>query len=179
MLVLLIHVNQMDVVQRQRPMVIVVTVMKDSLERIVKVFSLDFLFTSIISLARLTHTGCASNPCSVGICYQLNQHGSAYVCICPDGTLNLSCNSTSLSLSLSSSSLSTYLSLDTTQSTSTVSMIENQVKSRLGGESSPVLSTCSPTARNVCNGGRCILISEGVYGCHCRAGYTGVYCETS
>lgn len=43
-----------------------------------------------------TTSGCSSNPCTVGICYQLNQNGASYVCICPDGTLNLSCNSTSM-----------------------------------------------------------------------------------
>lgn len=42
----------------------------------------------------MVKSGCLSNPCTVGICYQLNQNGASYVCICPDGTLSLSCNST-------------------------------------------------------------------------------------
>ncbi len=46
-------------------------------------------------IAGLTSSGCSSNPCSVGICYQLNKNGPSYVCICPDGTLNLSCSSAS------------------------------------------------------------------------------------
>ena len=50
---------------------------------------------TLSSSVRVASAGCASNPCSVGICYQLNQNGPSYVCICPDGTLNLSCNSTS------------------------------------------------------------------------------------
>jgi hypothetical protein len=47
-------------------------------------------------IVQITGSGCSSNPCTVGICYQLNQNGPSYVCICPDGTLNLSCNSTSM-----------------------------------------------------------------------------------
>ena len=53
------------------------------------------LWSLHLSTARLTISGCLSNPCSVGICYQLNQHASTYICICPDGTLNLACNSSS------------------------------------------------------------------------------------
>ena len=59
--------------------------------------SLPSIGTHHISCSvRMTGSGCASNPCSVGICYQLNQNGPSYVCICPDGTLNLSCNSSSM-----------------------------------------------------------------------------------
>jgi hypothetical protein len=43
----------------------------------------------------------------------------------------------------------------------------------------PRVSTCSPSARDGCNGGQCILVSEAVYTCRCREGYTGVYCEHS
>jgi hypothetical protein len=43
----------------------------------------------------------------------------------------------------------------------------------------PSVSTCSPSSRDACNGGQCILISGATYVCRCREGYTGVYCENS
>jgi hypothetical protein len=43
----------------------------------------------------------------------------------------------------------------------------------------PPVSTCTPSSRDACSGGQCILISGGVYTCRCREGYTGVYCEHS
>ena len=51
------------------------------------------LFVS--TLVRVTSSGCLSNPCTMGICYQLNQVSASYICICPDGTLSLTCNTTS------------------------------------------------------------------------------------
>jgi hypothetical protein len=51
-----------------------------------------------------------------------------------------------------------------------------------GGGSGYVIrpvSTCSPSSRDSCNGGQCILGVEGVYTCRCREGYTGAYCESS
>lgn len=55
------------------------------------------------------------------------------------------------------------------------------MKFRGGGHlnSAPAISTCSPTARDTCNGGQCVLATNGVYGCRCREGYTGAYCENS
>lgn len=92
-------------------------------------------------------------------------------------------------------SLPCSTSLDSTQKSNTLSALPSQVnpttlapsmsagqvhyRTGNGFNAMPVLSTCSPNARDTCNGGQCILISEGVYGCRCRAGYTGVYCETS
>jgi hypothetical protein len=43
----------------------------------------------------------------------------------------------------------------------------------------PSVSTCSPSSRDACNGGQCILVGGAVYACRCREGYTGVYCENS
>lgn len=63
----------------------------------------------------------------------------------------------------------------------TFTMFGNNAKFR-GGASvyigSPV-STCNPSAKDVCNGGQCVLIETGVYTCRCREGYTGAYCENS
>ncbi|CAF1226026.1 unnamed protein product [Rotaria sordida] len=118
---------------------------------------------------QITSSGCASNPCTVGICYQLNQHTTSYVCICPDGTLNLSCNSPN------STNLYT---VPTTTMTSL--MFSNNLKGRGGRMNSvPTVSTCSPTTRDTCNGGQCLLTGTGVYACRCREGYTGAYCENN
>ena len=77
---------------------IVVNVMKDLQVTIVMVRICLFYFlpiSLILSLVRIMSSGCLSNPCTIGICYQLNQNSASYVCICPDGTLSLSCNATS------------------------------------------------------------------------------------
>ncbi len=54
---------------------------------------------------------------------------------------------------------------------------------RYGGrESNNVIapvSTCSPSSRDACNGGQCVLVGGAVYTCRCREGYTGIYCENS
>ena len=158
------------------------------------------ILTSILFSIKLSHlvktigSGCASNPCTVGICYQLKEGGS-YVCICPDGTLNLSCSSTSILFWHILLSCSYMLpTLDVTQSLftlpplplqpstpETLTPFGNNAKFR-GGASvnigSPV-STCSPSAKDVCNGGQCVVIETGVYACRCREGYTGAYCENS
>jgi hypothetical protein len=65
--------------------------------KVIQIFNYVFLIQliNIRSIARVTSSGCSSNPCTIGICYQLNQNGPSYVCICPDGILSLSCNSTS------------------------------------------------------------------------------------
>lgn len=93
-----IHAMTMDVVYLIY-LVIAVNVMKDIQVKIVMVIQLvdefDLWIRTISSSVRVAGSGCASNPCSVGICYQLSQNGPSYVCICPDGTLNLSCNSSS------------------------------------------------------------------------------------
>ncbi|CAF1034389.1 unnamed protein product [Rotaria sp. Silwood1] len=116
---------------------------------------------------RLTSSGCASNPCTVGICYQLNQNGPSYVCICPDGTLNLSCNSPNSTRNLYTVPTTTITSL----------MFGHNLKPRGGGSinSVPTVSTCSPTTRDTCNGGQCLMTGTGVYACRCREGYTGAY----
>ncbi|CAF3854827.1 unnamed protein product [Rotaria sp. Silwood1] len=116
---------------------------------------------------RITSSGCASNPCTVGICYQLNQNGPSYVCICPDGTLNLSCNSPNSTRNLYTVPTTTITSL----------MFGHNLKPRGGGSinSVPTVSTCSPTTRDTCNGGQCLMTGTGVYACRCREGYTGAY----
>jgi hypothetical protein len=43
----------------------------------------------------------------------------------------------------------------------------------------PPVSTCSPSSRDACNGGQCMLLNGAAYTCRCREGYTGVYCENS
>ena len=93
-----IRAKQTDVVC-QVNLGIVVNVTKDLQAKTAKValiipLPLKFLLTSI-NLAQIVSSGCLSNPCTIGICYQLNRNGQAYVCICPDGTLSLSCTSTS------------------------------------------------------------------------------------
>lgn len=110
-------------------------------------------FTGNNCQKRLASSACLSNPCTIGICHQLNQDGSSYVCICPDGTLNLSCNATR----------------------------PTDIQYRSGNPKSvrPMQSMCDPKKRDVCNGGRCVMMFEGVYACRCRDGYTGVHCETS
>ncbi|CAF1610141.1 unnamed protein product, partial [Adineta ricciae] len=110
-------------------------------------------------------SGCSSNPCTIGICYQLKDGGS-YVCICPDGTLNLSCSSTNVT-----QNLFTLPPLPPQPSTpEPLTLLGNNAKFR-GGASvnigSPV-STCNPSAKDVCNGGQCVLIETGVYTCRCR-----------
>jgi hypothetical protein len=57
----------------------------------------------------------------------------------------------------------------------------NHLKSRGGASINlvPAISTCSPMARDSCNGGQCALVDVGVYACRCREGYTGAYCESS
>ncbi|CAF1380734.1 unnamed protein product [Rotaria magnacalcarata] len=124
---------------------------------------------------RIMNSGCASNPCTVGICYQLNQSGASYVCICPDGTLNLSCNS-------QNSTRNPYKLPAFSTTTMTTSLFGNNVKFRDGSNlnSAPAaVSTCSPTSRDVCNGGQCLLSTTGAYACRCREGYTGAYCENN
>ncbi|CAF4272198.1 unnamed protein product [Rotaria socialis] len=124
---------------------------------------------------RIMNSGCASNPCTVGICYQLNQSGASYVCICPDGTLNLSCNS-------QNSTRSPYKLPAFSTTTMTTSLFGGNVKFRDGSNlnSAPAaISTCNPTSRDVCNGGQCILSTTGAYACRCREGYTGAYCENN
>ena len=64
--------------------------------KVTEYLSPALLWSLVVSTARQSISGCLSNPCSVGICYQLNQHATTYVCICPDGTLNLACNATSM-----------------------------------------------------------------------------------
>jgi len=58
---------------------------------------------------------------------------------------------------------------------------ENNIRFRGGGSSNVVtaVSTCSPTTRDTCNGGQCVLVDGGVFACRCREGYTGAYCENS
>ncbi|UJR36701.1 hypothetical protein I4U23_029418 [Adineta vaga] len=134
-------------------------------------------FTGENCEVRIVNSGCLSNPCTVGICYQLNQNGPAYVCICPDGTLNLSCNSTN--------STRNPLVLPTIPSQTTTPiatlMFNNNAKYGGGGSGNNLrsVSICTPTSRSTCNGGECILGVEGVYVCQCREGYTGVYCENN
>ena len=43
----------------------------------------------------------------------------------------------------------------------------------------PAVSTCSPSSRDSCNGGQCVLVNGAVYTCRCRDGFTGTYCENS
>ena len=43
----------------------------------------------------------------------------------------------------------------------------------------PSVSTCSPSSRDPCNGGQCVLVSGAIYTCRCRDGFTGAYCENS
>lgn len=43
----------------------------------------------------------------------------------------------------------------------------------------PSVSTCSPSSRDPCNGGQCVLVNGAVYTCRCRDGFTGAYCENS
>ena len=43
----------------------------------------------------------------------------------------------------------------------------------------PAMSTCSPSSRDSCNGGQCVLLNGAVYTCRCRDGFTGAYCENS
>ena len=75
--------------------------------------------------------------------------------------------------------LPTISSQTTTPMTSL--MFNNNARFRVNGNMNniPKISTCNPTARDVCNSGECILIVPGIYGCHCRPGYTGAYCENS
>ena len=110
-------------------------------------------FTGENCQRRLSNSACLSNPCTIGICHQLNQDGSSYVCICPDGTLNLSCNATR----------SNHV----------------QYRNSYPNSSGPRLSTCNPKQQDACNGGRCMSFSDGIFGCQCRGGYTGAHCETS
>ena len=49
----------------------------------------------------------------------------------------------------------------------------------ISGDIISPMSTCSPSSRNACNSGNCVLIGRAVYRCRCRPGYTGVYCENS
>ncbi|CAF3912434.1 unnamed protein product [Adineta steineri] len=126
----------------------------------------------------VTSSGCSSNPCTVGICYQLNQKGDSYVCICPDGTLNLSCNSTTNSTQNSFTIPPLFIQSTTPIDSSTTS---SNVKYR-GGASINIISpvaTCNPIEKDVCNGGQCILTDTGVNTCRCREGYTGAYCESN
>lgn len=56
---------------------------------------------------------------------------------------------------------------------------DNAKYNEINNQILPPVSTCSPTSRDACNGGQCILMNGGVYTCRCREGYTGVYCENS
>lgn len=60
-------------------------------------------------------------------------------------------------------------------------MFDNGIKFRSGANPNSVasVSTCTPMARDTCNGGHCVLVDTGVYACRCREGYTGAYCENS
>jgi hypothetical protein len=70
-----------------------------------------------------------------------------------------------------------------TQPTTPMASLMFSNSGRYGGSGSnhiiPRASTCSPSSRDVCNGGQCILVGGAVYTCRCREGYTGVYCENS
>ncbi|CAF1047784.1 unnamed protein product, partial [Rotaria sordida] len=134
-------------------------------------------FTGENCEVRITRSGCLSNPCTVGICYQLHQNGASYVCICPDGTLSLSCNSTNSTRNLYA--LPTIPSPTTTPIVSLMFGNSGKYGSETNGNIVPSISTCSPLSRNVCNGGQCILVGGTTYGCRCREGYTGVYCENN
>ncbi|CAF1284937.1 unnamed protein product [Adineta steineri] len=130
--------------------------------------------------ARILSSGCLSNPCTVGICYQLNQNGPTYVCICPDGTLSLSCNSTN-------STRNPYaiptIPPQPTTSIPTMMFANNGKYGGSGGEGNRNIlrpaSTCTPSSKDTCNGGQCVLGTEGAYMCRCREGYTGIYCESN
>jgi hypothetical protein len=53
---------------------------------------------------------------------------------------------------------------------------------KYGGNNNNIIqsaSACSPSSREACNGGQCILVGGSIYTCRCREGYTGVYCENS
>ncbi len=69
------------------------------------------------------------------------------------------------------------------QPTTTTASLVVGGNAKYGGEGNdhiiPTVSTCSPSSRDACNGGQCILIGGAVYTCRCREGYTGVYCENS
>ena len=184
----------------QVKLVIVANVSKIILARIAKVqMKRLIIFFCLISffvvLVRTTSSGCLSNPCTIGICYQLNKNGPAYVCICPDGTLSLSCNSSS-KFSNDQTKVSFQIDLDSTRNpfdlptipplatTSMASLVYHN-HGKYGGSPShshhlpSQVSTCNPSARNICNGGQCILVDRSYYKCRCREGYTGSHCETS
>ncbi|CAF1029881.1 unnamed protein product [Adineta ricciae] len=122
-------------------------------------------FTGENCEARIVSSGCLSNPCTIGICYQLNQNGQAYVCICPDGTLSLSCTSTNTTQT--PSVVSTPPVQTTTTPVSTL-LFSNNAKYGGGVSNGNILrpvSICIPSARSTCNGGQCILSPEGAYVC--------------
>ncbi|CAF0807264.1 unnamed protein product [Adineta ricciae] len=126
-------------------------------------------FTGENCEARIVSSGCLSNPCTIGICYQLNQNGQAYVCICPDGTLSLSC--TSANTTQTPSVVSTPSVQPTTTPVSTL-LFSNNAKYGGGVSNGNILrpvSICSPSGRSTCNGGQCILSPEGAYVCRCQA----------
>ncbi|CAF3283116.1 unnamed protein product [Rotaria socialis] len=140
-------------------------------------------FTGENCETRLTRSGCLSNPCTVGICYQLNQNGPSYVCICPDGTLSLSCNLTNSTRNLYITTTTATAMPPIMYTTTPISHLlygaNPKHATEMHGHVASPMSTCNPLTRNPCNAGQCVLVGGAVYACRCREGYTGVYCENN